>query len=87
MAELEKKHRLGVWPEADGRCAQATHLGHTEPCLFLVTWSCLANVGIGGGTLGISSTVIAKALEVQMAEEPTMTEPQVSLAYGWLQLW
>lgn len=53
-------------------------LGHTELCLFLMTWLCLASVGIGGGTLGISSMVIAKAMEVQLAEEPTMTEPQVN---------
>lgn len=55
-------------------------LGHTEPCLFIMTWLCLASVGIGVGTLGISSW--PKAMEVQLAEEPTMTEPQVNWLMG-----
>lgn len=57
-------------------------LGHTELCLFLMTWLCLASVSIGGETLGISSMVMAKAMEVQLAEEPTMTEPQVNWLMG-----
>lgn len=32
--------------------------------------------------MGISSMVIAKAMEVQLAEEPTMTEPQVNWLMG-----
>lgn len=57
-------------------------LGHPELRLFLMTWLCLASIGIGGGTLGISSMVTAKAMEVQLAEEPTMTEPQVNWLMG-----
>lgn len=57
-------------------------LGHTELCLFLMTWLCLASVAIGGGTLGVSSMVTAKAMEVKLAEEPTMTEPQVNWLMG-----
>lgn len=49
-------------------------LGHRELCVFLVTWSCLASVGIGGGTLGISSVVLVKAMRVQLSEKPSMTE-------------
>lgn len=71
-----------MWPEANGRCAQATPWGTLSPVSSLMTWLCLASVGIGVGTLGISSWPIAKAMEVQLAEEPTMTEPQVNWLMG-----
>lgn len=81
VAGLEEKYCLSV---ARGRWEMCpSHpLGHPELCLFLMTWLCLASVAIGGGALGIPSMVTAKAMEVKLAEEPTMTEPQVNWLMG-----